>query len=176
MRRGLVIVALVLLGGASVWTDEDPARDAASLIPNEALDAVLSALERKDNDALRSYAASDSPDPWIVAEELCYRGEREAALAFARAAPRPAVASLPAYLETWSPDTDARKALAAIARARLSHDPRRALAVSAGSLTPDSVTRIRGRSARRLLAVEGRGRSHARADGEVLRALEPRVG
>lgn len=84
---------------------------------DEAALAVAKAWEAKDVEGLKALAARDAPDPWLVADSLLYRGKREAAEAFARAAPRKDVDSLPDFVTTWSnaaADTAAREALVKI--------------------------------------------------------------
>jgi len=80
----LVSAGLLLCAAAFA----DPASDAA--------DKVLAAIRAKQD--LKPLAAKDKPDPWLVADELCRRKEFDAAEAFAKAAPRPDVAKLPAYV------------------------------------------------------------------------------
>jgi len=100
MRCGLAILLLAALAAAG------PVEDAA--------EAVLKAYREKGD--LAELGAKDAPDPWLVADELCFRGEHDAAAAFAKAAPRPDTEKLPAYIESQrgkSPDVAAREALAA---------------------------------------------------------------
>ena len=44
---------------------------------------MLAAFQAKDQAALKALAERDDPDPWLVADELCFRGEHSAAEAFA---------------------------------------------------------------------------------------------
>jgi CHAT domain-containing protein len=85
----------------AVQKEREAARSAA--------DRVLVALERKDAKQLARLARIEHTgewrdrttkgcDPWLVADELCVRGEFDAALAFARASSRPDVLGLPAYV------------------------------------------------------------------------------
>ena len=67
--------------------------------PEEAAAKAVAAFTAKDASALKELAGKYDPDPWRVADELCARGEHDAAAAFARAAPREDTASLPAYVE-----------------------------------------------------------------------------
>ena len=53
----------------------------------QAADRVLVAFKAKDEKALRALAEKDKPDPWLVADELCFRAEHDAAAAFAAAWP-----------------------------------------------------------------------------------------
>ncbi len=91
---------------------------AAALDPvGEAADTVSAAFRAGDSALLRDLAGKDKPDPWLVAEELCCRGEHDAAEAFARAAPRKDVESLPAHVASRrvrAHDAKAARALAAI--------------------------------------------------------------
>jgi len=97
---------------------------------------VLRAIKAKDNEALVALAKSDNPDPWLVADILLSRGKHDAALAFAKAAPRKDVEKLPAYVESrrGKPDNArARKALAAWERAYGGRDAAAALAALRGA-------------------------------------------
>lgn len=91
-RRRRIWAALLL--GAALARVAEAAPDS----PAEAAQKALAAIEAKDAGALRGLAERDEPDPWIVADELLFLGEPEAAEAFARAAPRKDVEALPAYL------------------------------------------------------------------------------
>ena len=102
-----------------------PAAPAAKPIlpptPEQAADAVLVAVKAKDDLALKSLAAKDGPDPWLVADELIRRGEFDAADSFAKAAPRVDVEKLPAYAAArrGKPDDAARRVGLAAANAAL---------------------------------------------------------
>ena len=69
---------------------------------DEAAAAVLSAWKAKDDPLLKVLAAKDDPDPWIVADNLCAKGERDAGASFSTAAPRKATAGLPAFVAASS--------------------------------------------------------------------------
>lgn len=76
-------------------------------------DHVLEVIEAGDTEALAELARRESPDPWVVADDLLLMGEKDAAAAFAKAAEGPATAKLAAYVEGWSPgpaDEEARAA------------------------------------------------------------------
>jgi len=99
-----VMTGLVLL---SVVCRANPVGDAAN--------AVLAEFRAKKD--LKPLAAKDDPDPWTVADDLCSRGEFDAAEAFAKAAPRPDTLKLPAYVahartfvRAWAVRGDIRKA------------------------------------------------------------------
>jgi len=68
----------------------DPVSDGA--------DAVLAAHRAGDADALRAAAGTNDPDPWLVADELCARGEHAAAEALARASDHVDLKALPGAL------------------------------------------------------------------------------
>ncbi len=97
MRTFLVV--LVLLGSLSTLRAEEEAPKPMSVA--QAADAVRAAVE--DPARLKQLASVDDPDPWLVAEYLRAKGHGGAASKFARAAPRPEVAKLPAYLEAAEP-------------------------------------------------------------------------
>ncbi len=110
MRRLVVVVCLLLvLAPAAADEKKSP--------PNpveQAADSVLEALKTNDDEKLAALAASDKPDPWIVADELCYREKPAAALAFAEAAPRADTESLPAYVKAWKARADEKAAREAL--------------------------------------------------------------
>jgi CHAT domain-containing protein/tetratricopeptide (TPR) repeat protein len=84
---------------------------------------------------------ADDPDPWLVADELCGRGAREAAMAFARAAARGDVEQLPAYLEAtkdFGKERAAREALATAERALFAKQAAPALEALAAAPSPRS--------------------------------------
>ena len=72
--RALVVV-LLLVGTAAAQDKPKPKPDTAA----QAADKVLAAFKAKDQKTLRALAEKDKPDPWMVADELCFRGEHDAA-------------------------------------------------------------------------------------------------
>ena len=141
-----LLLGLVLVGAAVA--DEEPQEQLPKpLTPEQAADAVLDALQAPDEDAVKALAEKDDPDPWLVADELCYRGEHDAATVLAKAAPRKAVEGLPAYVASRrgiQPDEEARKALAAMMEALGKEMWTQALEAAKGrSETLDAVVRIR---------------------------------
>ena len=118
MRRPWVfLVCLLFIFEAAAADEKEPASQAPKpLTQEQAADAVLAAVKTEDAEALEALAKKDAPDPWLVADLLCYRGEHDTAAAFAKAAPRVDVEKLPAYVEAWrkrEPDTTDRERLAA---------------------------------------------------------------
>ena len=89
------VCLLTFLGRAAA---EDEKQQPKPLTREQSADAVLAAVEAQDEQALTALAEKDEPDPWIVADELCYRGEHDAAEGFAKAVPRKAIETLPAYV------------------------------------------------------------------------------
>jgi len=117
-------IAGVVLIVAAVAVAQDKA-----LTPEQAAKAVI---EAKDAAVLKSLAEKYDPDPWLVADLLCAQGKYDAALAFAKAAPRKDVEKLPGYVESQrgKPDSAAgRKAFADARRAFRAKDFEAALAV-----------------------------------------------
>ncbi len=105
------LVCLLLVGGGRLDSDE-PVRST----PETAAVAVEQARSTGEAAALRALAALDDPDPWLVTDALLARGSFDAAQAFARAAPRPDVGTLPAYVQARRDaleDAPARRALLA---------------------------------------------------------------
>jgi len=101
MRSFLLVLVLVVTAHADV------------------VDDVIAA--HKAGKSLKQLAEKDKPDPWIVADDLCARGEFDAAEAFARAAPRVDTENLPAYVAARrkKPDDPKRRARIAAASAAL---------------------------------------------------------
>ncbi len=143
----VTIVCLLSLLGPAAAEDDPKKASPKSLTAEQVADAVLKAVKAKDAKALKALAKKDEPDPWLVADELCYRGEHDAARAFAKAAPRVDVEGLPAYVKAWrkrKPDTVERKLLAKMNAALQAGKPLKVVRGTA-SLTEDvgSVVRIR---------------------------------
>lgn len=91
----------------------------------EGADAVVAALEAKDDERLKLLAVLRLPDPWRIADELCRRGAFDAATRLATARPHAAIKGLAAYVNTRrtaADDTAAREALDAMAKATRSKD------------------------------------------------------
>ena len=89
MRRWACVFLGTVLFASNAWTE------GTSLTPEQAADQ---AVVRGEAGKLEALAQLDVPDPWLVADELCIRGEYDAAHAYARAAPRPDVEDLPGYV------------------------------------------------------------------------------
>ncbi|MDJ0520637.1 MAG: tetratricopeptide repeat protein [Planctomycetota bacterium] len=110
-----LVLALALGLGSAAAEDKQPPNKPKPLTEEQAADAVLAAVKAKDDKALEAVAEREPPDPWIVADVLCYRGEHDAADAFAKAFPRRAIEKLPAYIASQrgkEPNEAVRKALA----------------------------------------------------------------
>ena len=117
-----IVCLLSLLGPAAAEDDKEPKKAAPkSLTVEAAADAVLKAVDAGDSKALKALAQDDGPpDRWRVANELCYRGEHDAAEAFAKAARGVDVQALPAYIEAWrkrEPDKAEQELAAAMSAA-----------------------------------------------------------
>ena len=63
-------------------------------------DQAAAAVKVGKADDLRRIAALEEPGVWLVAHELCARGEADIALALAKAASGADAAALPAYVES----------------------------------------------------------------------------
>ena len=125
MRALVVVLLLVVSVAAQDKPKPKPDTD------KQAADKVVAAFTAKDEKTLASLAAKDKPDPWLVADELCFRGEHDAAEAFAKAAPRKDTERLPAYVLSRRgklPNAEAREALATANKALRAGDPKAALA------------------------------------------------
>jgi len=108
VRLVAYVVPVILAAGAVAQEKRDPYAQAA--------DRVLAA----DAAALKALAKRDEPDPWRVADELCFRGEHDRADEFAKAAARKGVAKLADYVRALrgrAYPAVARRAVAAAAAA-----------------------------------------------------------
>jgi len=97
-----LLLALIVCATAQVEVHaEDPAevheyiRDRTS-----GAAAVLAAFKSNDKVRLEALARLDYPDPWVIADTLLVQGEAAAAMALAKAAPRPDTARLAAHVES----------------------------------------------------------------------------
>ena len=107
---GAALLTVLLVAGRAAAGPETPPPTADSVAA-----AVAKAWQEKDEAEVKALAAGDNPDPWAVADALLVLGAKEAAEAFAKAAPRKDVETLPAFVTRWSagePDRAARQTLA----------------------------------------------------------------
>jgi len=129
--------------------------------------AVADPFEKAADEALKTFrmggdlkalAAKTEPDPWSVADELCARGEFDAAEAFAKAAPRKDTEKLPAYVaarRVKPVDGALYRATRQVAKIK---DPKLRLeAIEALAAAPGTVTGIR-QFLQRGFALRGLGR------------------
>ena len=94
MRRALpATVTLLLLSAAALPQDRPDS-------PEQAAEKVLTAFRAGDTEELEALAEREKPDAWLVADELCSRGEHDAAAALAASARRPDTEKLPSYLKS----------------------------------------------------------------------------
>ncbi|MHC4860159.1 MAG: tetratricopeptide repeat protein [Planctomycetota bacterium] len=94
MRALQTILVLALLLDLT-WARDELAKPDT---PEQAAEKVQAAFGAEDQKVLKALAEKDDPDPWLVADELCSRGERDAALAFAEATPGKDTERLPGYV------------------------------------------------------------------------------
>ena len=118
------VVAVLVLMAAAAYADDRT---------GEVADRVTAAFRDGAAAALQRLAAQDHPDPWLVAEELCFRGARDAAAAFAAAAPRAwKLEKLAAYVASRrgeGVDKETRRALDAAVRLRMGNHGEEAWAI-----------------------------------------------
>ena len=125
MRR-LLIAALWIAASLGSARSDPPSAKAPGPV-----DLAIAAFDAKDAKRLEELARQDAPDPWLIVDALLEKGRKDVAEAYARAAPRPSVARLPAYVEARydaPDDKPARSALAAAEKALGAND-------AAGALT-----------------------------------------
>ncbi|MHC4940207.1 MAG: CHAT domain-containing protein [Planctomycetota bacterium] len=91
----------------------------------DAADQVLAAAKAKDTETLARFAKAESPDPWFIAEELCKRGEFDAALAFAGSRKHIDLERLPEYIALRREKSRSEEEANALSRVLDERDPRR---------------------------------------------------
>jgi tetratricopeptide (TPR) repeat protein len=131
---GVPVLAILLLASAGVSAQTTPDT------PEQSADRALAAFSAGDAEVLKALAAKDDPDPWLVADELCSRGEHDAADAFARHAPRKDTERLPDYVASrrgMAPDAAVRRSLADANAALAETDWSKALKILSAS-APDA--------------------------------------
>ncbi len=94
----LPVVVLVSFFGMAVADDEGEPGQTEPPAVSQVADRVLNAVRAEDRDGFERIARDGVHDPWLVADELCARGEHDAADEFARAVPGKATERLPAYV------------------------------------------------------------------------------
>ncbi|MDJ0974940.1 MAG: CHAT domain-containing protein [Planctomycetota bacterium] len=145
MRIGLVLLLMVLLGGGRVIAEDEkpPARPLTfDEQVDRAAEQVLAAVEEADPARLKARAAELRLDPWLVANELCFRGKSDAALAYAEVLEGAATAKLAAYLERVREREPEREAARILRQwnAAVGDDTRRAAAEAAAAYEGPSDT------------------------------------
>ncbi len=152
-------VGLVVAAGARAEPPKvSPKSAAGPAAAVAAADAYLAALRKKDDPAATKVAERDTPDPWVVADELLARGEREAAKRLAQTKPRLRTEGLVAWVDgspPKDPDAPLRKALVAAEAFIERGDPEAAKkSLGASAQVKGDVARVRLVVAR--VRVEGR--------------------
>jgi len=133
MRCG-ALAALLLLTGAARADDR----------VGEVADRVVAAVRDDATAALERLASQEHPDPWLVAEELCFRGAHDAAAAFAAAVKDEKLAAYVKSRRGREADGEARRALGAAERLRMGSYGEEAWATLSGIDRPgDPVLEIR---------------------------------
>jgi len=120
MRSSLPVLLLALTlcpSGALAGAKKPGAEPKKPMTTEQAADAVSEAVKAKDDKALETIADKETPDPWLVADLLWVRGDRDEARALARAATRPDTRSLAAYLAKRREDKPDGRARAALEKA-----------------------------------------------------------
>ncbi len=146
------------------------------LTAEQAADAVLAAIKAKNDDALRALAGSDQPDPWLVADELCGRGQVVAARALAAAGAHVDTKKLPAYVAAAKERPADRAAFRVVRKAIRARDTKKILeGTEAQAVKLDSVLRIRLLHVRSLALVAARrtreGEDAMRSAADAAQAL-----
>ncbi len=131
----LVALSLLLVLGpvAGAWAEDST--EPRVLSDAEAVEAVRRAHADSDAAALLALAKADRPDPWVVAEILWATDHLEAALAFAKAAPRPDTERLAAHVASLRGMPVPKDAIDALSQAGAAHgvdDGAKALALLEG--------------------------------------------
>jgi tetratricopeptide (TPR) repeat protein len=125
--RFLPALLLILMAAGSVHAQTAHPEIAAA-------DRVIQLLTAKDDAALKTIAGQEMPDPWWIVDELCGRGDFDAARAFASFVPPARGTGMAEFIERQeqSPIDPAYRAAQRRAKALwLTKKPREALAASA---------------------------------------------
>ncbi len=93
----LLLLGSWLLPAGAQADDKKPAPPKRIRAPQAATE-VIAALKAGDEKALQALAARAAPDPWLVADDLCARGEHDAAQRFADATSVKGTQKLAAYV------------------------------------------------------------------------------
>ena len=128
VRRTMLAWLWVLLLATFAVAQDEPQ---AAPSPDPAWERVLTAFRAKDEAAIAKVAGETRDDPWLTADELCGRGEGDAADAFARACRRKEFEKRPEYVgsrRAASSDEGQRKAFRAADAALRARKPQDALA------------------------------------------------
>jgi hypothetical protein len=108
---------------------DDPVHEAAA--------QVYIAVRSDAQLTLQRLAKRDHPDPWLIAEELCFHGAHDAAAAFAAAVPDEKLA---AYVESRrgkDPDKEVRRAVRSSDLLRIANDTKEAWRILKDAEPPD---------------------------------------
>ena len=167
----LLLLSLGSVGGQTARADEAP------LAPEAVAAQVEAAHAAADAAKVAEWASKDAPDPWLVADALLASGARQAAEAFAKAAPRKDVERLPELVARWkATDGDAAARLAIQAgnvalQAQKPADALTAFDAAQGQATPVIAVRLLHGQGLALLRLE-RPADAASRFGEVVTLAE----
>jgi hypothetical protein len=103
-------LAVLVLSAAAAQAD-DRVRDGAA--------KVYAAVRNDASLTLERLAAKDHPDPWLIAEELCFHGKYGAAAAWATATRQERLAAYVVSRRSQEADPEARRAVGAAHRLRI---------------------------------------------------------
>jgi tetratricopeptide (TPR) repeat protein len=176
MRQVTAVLVLLLALASTHAQDQESDPDT----PGQAAEKVLGAIGAKDDAALKSLGERDEPDPWLVADELCRRGEYEAARAFAGTSPRATTVGLAEYVaglvgKVDSPDE--RELHGRVERALKAKDWSAILAAGEAELPAlETVPRIRIAHGRGIAQLESGSLEAAEATFERVAAAAKRLG
>ncbi len=95
--RWLLVASFLSVAGFAQDPPRGP-RGALGKALTDTADEVLRALAAKDDATLRKLGERPKPDPWLVADELCARGEFAAAAAYAAVTPARQIGDVAAYV------------------------------------------------------------------------------
>ncbi len=178
MPRPLLILFAILLTGLPAQAEDPAPAPNKPLDARQAADLVAQAHDASDGGALQALARKDTPDPWLVVDELCSRGAFDAAQAFAKADARADVARLPAYVDAArknASDATERAQLTAVETALRARDLQ-AVIDKTKDLTPAAATVIGVRLVyARALALSVLGRAEE-AEAAFLAAARAALG
>ena len=147
-RLTLLLLSVLALGIESAAADQEASKPAPAKPQSveQVVEALQAAVQAGDDATVEALAARETPDRWLIVDELCHRAHHDAAARFAKSAPTAVADRLRAYVasQRGRPADDAeREALAEMRKAVAANQWPRAFELAESHATKfDSVVRL----------------------------------